>query len=268
MDKRESLKQYITDLRWWGWVVMVMNIFTATNVYSTVTGHPFINIPVWIWVSLLIAGLLFMPFFAYHRIRTKLNDILKVVPNIELYGSPYVDARPIYSYPSTKVAGQFSVIGTPFFAHIIFCNNPRVRSIETTAKSINAKITFFDDEEKQVLGPIFGRWEGTPQPATLPPFAPIRDLLKIDLEPTGLPRELDIALKYPDDEFCYAFNNKSCISSRDWRMPAFMLKGHSFYIKVRLVGIPMLDETWWFKLSNLGKGDGLKIETSPPIVKG
>lgn len=260
----ESLKAYITDLGKWGWLVMVANIFTAINVYSTITGHPFIDIPVWVWVSLLIPGLLFVPFFAYHRIRTKLNGILLAVPNIELYGSPYVDTRSIYSV--TKVKGQFPLFGTPFFAHIIFCNNPQVRSIATTAESIDAEITFFDDEEKPVLGPIFGRWEGTPQPATLSPFASIRELLKIGLEPTGLPRELDIALKYPEDEFCYAFNNVSCRHSNDWRMPKFLLKGYSFYLKVRLVGVPMLDKTWWFKLYNSGAGKGLRIETTNPLI--
>lgn len=243
---------------------MGANIFTAIGAYSTITGHPFIDIPAWVWVSLLSAGLFFGSFFAYHRIRTKLNGILLAVPNMELCGSPYADTRSIRSV--IKIEGQFPLVGNPFFAHIKFYNNPKVRSIAATAKDVTAEITFFDDRDPPILGPIYGRWGDTPQPATLAPFAPIRELLKVDFEPNGLAQELDIALKYPEDEFCYAFNNESCCYSNDWRMPRFLLKGYSFYVKVRLMGVPMLDKTWWFTLYNSGAGKGLRIETTNPLI--
>lgn len=250
----ESLKGYITNLGKWGWVVMAANIFTAIGAYSTITGHPIINIPTPVWLTLLIVGLLFAPFLAYHRISTKLNDICSAVPEIEIDGSPYVDTRHIHS--RTEIEGQYPLIGTPCFAHVKFCNRTKVHTAEATAEDVFAEISFYDNEGNSILN-LVGRWGDTKQPES--PFEPTRELAKVSFEPNGLPHELDIAMKYPEDEDCYAFDNESYFSY-DWRVPRLLLKGRSYSVKVRLAGIPMIDRTWWLRLYNEGVGKGMKIE--------
>lgn len=61
---------------------MGTNIFTAIGAYSAITGSPFFNVPAWIWLTLLILGLIIAPFLAYHKIRTKLNDYEEAKPSI------------------------------------------------------------------------------------------------------------------------------------------------------------------------------------------
>jgi hypothetical protein len=234
---------------------MGVNIFTAINAYSTITGHPIINIPSWIWLTLLAIGLLVAPFFAYHRTKTKLDSILSATPNLEIYGDPYIDTRTIHS--RVEIEGEYPTIGTPLFAHVRFINRPRVYTAEATAGDVIAEISFYDSEGKLILNGL-GRWGDTRQPESI--FEPIRELAKASFEP-GLYRELDLAMKYVADEDCYAFGNESYFSY-GWRKPEFLLKGRSFSIKVRLVGIPMVDKTWWFTLYNEGMGYGMRIELS------
>ncbi len=242
---------------------MLLNFYSAANVYYNITGNPFTPLfPTWGWITLLIVGLIIAPFFAFHKVYTKLDDILSATPNMNIASPPYVDTRPIYS--RIKIEGQYSLIGTPYFAHVNFCNEPKVYAVEAAAKDTYAEISFYTNKGELLLGSIYGRWGDTKQPED--PFEPTRELVKVNFEPTGQRRELDIAMKYPEDKDCYAFNNES-YSSYDWRISKFLLKGDSFYVKVRLAGIPMIDKIWWFALYNEGRGKGMRIEpTSPPAL--
>lgn len=182
-----------------------------------------------------------------------LHQIISSLPNMELYREPYVDIRHI------KDTHTRELIGSPSFAHIPFCNNPQVRSADARAKDVVAEITFFDSEgKKEVLEPFWGRWGDTKQPSYLESGTPTRELDSVDFEESGLEHELDIALKYQDEEVCYAYNNESYWAS-GWKLPKFILHGERFQIRVRLRG-QMVDKEWWFILHNLGKNQGLKIE--------
>jgi hypothetical protein len=253
---RRSLKDYIIDLGKWGLLVMGVNIFNAIGAYSAITGSPIIDIPTWVWLSLLIIGLLIAPFFAYHKKRTKLNSILSVNPNLEIDGCPYIDARPIYS--RKEIEGQYPLIGKPYFAHVKFCNKPNIPTEQATAKDVIAEISFYNNAGEPIPPDnLLGRWGDKEQPKSY--FEPIRELAKVDFEPNGLYHELDVAMKYPEDEDCYAFGNESYFSY-GWKKPSFSLKGHSFKVKIRLVGVPMVDKTWWFTLHNEGTGKSMRIE--------
>jgi len=190
----------------------------------------------------------------------RLNQIHDSLPNMELYQKPFVDIRDIKNTKSGEL------IGSPSFAHVVFCNNPKIRSEEATAKDIVAEIRFFDSEgTKQVLSMLlYGRWEGTEQPSRRDPYAPIRDLYIVDFEPNGLPRELDIALKYHNEDVCYAFNNQS-YSALDWRKPDFVLHGERFQVNVKLKG-KLVEKEWFFTLHNLGINQGLKIEVGKEAI--
>lgn len=256
---RKSFKQYITALGRWGWVAMADIILSSVGAYLDISNTA--SIPMWLWGTFLLIGLIVAPFWAFHKLRVErdeLQDILSARPKMEMHGSPYVDKRGIFSV--TEIEGQYPLIGEPFFAHVKFHNNPEVRRTETTARNIVAEITIFDNESKKLLDVVYGRWADTKQPGTLSPFEPIRNLYQVEFEPNGLPRELDIALKYPEDEDCYAFSNESC-RSRDWKIPRFLLKGNKFRVRVSLVGGNVDRKEWWFMLYNEGKDAGMRIET-------
>jgi len=260
----KHLGEYFISFGIWGYLAVLLSILSILNAYSNITGNPisvFSIVPTWGWLTLLILGLVITPFLAFHKIKTKLDRYENAKPNMEMYGSPYVDSRTILS--GTEIEGKYNVLGTPDFAHVKFCNNPQIRltQVETTAKNVVAEISYFDNESKELLEePIYGRWAGTKQPDTLLPFEPIRDLCQVDFESNGLPMELDISLKYREDENCYAFNNES-YSFPNWKIPKFILKGDKFKVRVTLVGENVERREWWFMLYNEGKGKGMRMDT-------
>ena len=264
----KHLGEYFISFGICGYLVLLLSILSGINTYSNITGNPipiFSIVPTWGWLTLLILGLVIIPFLAFHKIKTKLDNYENAKPNMAIYGSPYVDSRKIFSV--IKVEGRHNVIGEPYFVHAKFCNNPEIRTGKATANNVVAEISFFNIELKKMLATIYGRWADTKQPGTLPPFDPIRDLCQVDFEPNGLPRVLDIALKYREDENCYAFDNESCRYSGHWRLPKYLLQGDRFYVRVCLVGKNVDRGEWWFMLHNEGKDKGMRIETiNPPAI--
>jgi hypothetical protein len=209
------------------------------------------------------------------RLRDELNQIKIARPNIELDSSPYVDIRAILRRTEMEETGLTGATGVstgpkgevwtaspstyqPYFAHAKFCNRATAYTVEAKASDVTAEISFYSDEGKLILDRIYGRWGDVEQPKEA--FAPIRPFAKVEFEPTGYPHELDIAMKYKEDENCYAFNNETYFSGRDWRVPKFLLRGNKFRIKVNLKGVPMVDKEWWFMLYNEGVGKGMRIE--------
>lgn len=259
-----SFKEYVLAVLKWWWVVAIGVLLPIAAVVLDAMGK--LTTPTWAQITILLLGLSIAQFLAFHNVRVQkdkltaeLDDIHSARPNLELSGSPYVDKRQIMA-----ITGMYA-IGHPFFAHVKFKNDPEIRSVKTAAKNVVAEVTFFNNESKKILGPIYGRWSDTKQPGTQSPFDSIRDLCKVELEPNGLPRELDIALKYAEEEDCYAFNNESCLSS-DWKIPQFLLKGDILQVHVRLVG-ENVEKEWWFVLHNEGLNKSMQIETmSPPSL--
>lgn len=193
----------------------------------------------------------------------RLHQITSSLPNIELCGEPYVDERIIHGLKS--LSGIVVSPSKPYFTHVKFCNNPQVRTADARAKDVIAQITFSDSEgENEVLNPFKGRWGDTKQPSYLEQGTPMRELHSVDFEESGLEHELDIALKYQDEEVCYAYNNESYWAS-GWKLLEFILHGERFQISVRLKG-QKVDKEWWFILHNLGKNQGLKIEVGKEAI--
>jgi len=212
----------------------------------------------------LTAGLCVMGLKKENTDLTKrLHQITSSLPNIELYGKPYVDERII-----NRLERRSDIVDSPpkpYFVHVKFRNNPQFRSADARAKDVIAEITFFDSTgENEVLNPFKGRWGDTIQPSYLERGSPTRELHSVDFEESGNDHELDIALKYRDEEFCYAYNNESYFAP-GWKEPKFLLHGERFQLRVRLSG-RMVDKEWWFTLCNIGKNQGLTIEVSKEAI--
>jgi hypothetical protein len=95
----QSLKEYVTSLGRWGWVVIIDFILAGTGAYLDITNAA--PIPMWVWITLGLVGLMVAPFIAFHKlrckrdeIRTELDDIRNAQPLIEV--TPKKDNRDIY----------------------------------------------------------------------------------------------------------------------------------------------------------------------------
>ena len=141
-------------------------------------------------------------------------------------------------------------VGTPYFAHAFFANSPDDTTEESTARSVGARVTFWDKKRRDRLFPaMVARWSDTPEVSQV---GGIRRNVhhQVDIEPNGIPRPIDIILKYPDEDVCYGYNNES---ARDylphWRDPQKMVPKGVYLVQVQLQGIGVRRKDFWFLLT-------------------
>lgn len=106
----QSLKEYVTSLGRWGWVVIIDFILAGAGAYLDITNAA--PIPMWVWITLGLAGLMVAPFIAFHKlrlkrdeIRTELVSIRDAQPLIEV--TPEIDNRDIY-YLDVHNVGEYA----------------------------------------------------------------------------------------------------------------------------------------------------------------
>jgi len=179
-------------------------------------------------------------------------------PNLEVYDSPYTDSRTIWSITQPRKS-----LGSPLFAHVKLYNNPKVKSPEANARKVFPQITFYDINLKKLLKPGLIRFGDTPQPPHQEHGKSRREYYEVEFNANGNPWELTIALKYREDDDCYAYSDHSYAYS-DWRKPEYLLEGNSFYVRVHLSGENAEGDSW-FILHNYGADGDLELEaTSEP----
>jgi len=71
----KSFKSYVSDLGYWGFIVIAPILLDAIAIYQLASGNTFTGIHSWVWFQVAFVCLLFIPFIAYHRIRVKLQTI-------------------------------------------------------------------------------------------------------------------------------------------------------------------------------------------------
>lgn len=175
----------------------------------------------------------------------ELEGIKNVRPNLEVFGMPYGDTRPLVQQ---RPGDQPTITDINCF-HLSFANNPKNRVEQATARKVFAQLTYYGPSRKKLVGPINGRWGDTEQPGTRSLFSPNRDLLSVDFESSGLSHELNLAIKHPQEKTIYAFNNDS-YPYPGWRNPAFAIKSNKIVIRVRLSGENVDDKDWWVLLES------------------
>ena len=171
-------------------------------------------------------------------------------PNMKLFRC-YTDMRSIFA---DRFEGP---VGTPQFAHAVFCNKLRFRFLPFRAFSVWAEISLFDGDRRLLIGPISGRWgDATAQPHNWPTL-PLRDMEAVDISANEQPIEVNLAMKYPQDSHCYAFSNVS-YGARDFRWDDFKLEGDWFHVRLVLRGENTKTE-WWFRLDNDAENGEFRI---------
>lgn len=255
---RKHLGEYFSSFGIWGYVVLVLTILSIINAYSNITGNPipiFTIVPTWGWLTLLVLVLVIAPFFAFHKIKTKLDNYENMQPNIVFdqfretplfrIVQPYAKGEPIY--------------------HVIqvwFKNLPITPMESSIAKQVTATIEFWEngDNPKQVLR-IAGVW----LISFAPSFAGIKEQRKtIDIFPNDESCKLLVALKWEDDDDAYGYATESFVHSltQDGRDGGRKLPQGEYSVCVKLRGVGV-DKLFWFTLINPGKGKSLELQARP-----
>lgn len=71
----KSIKAYISDLGYWGFIVIAPITLDVIGVYQLATGNNFRGIPSWVWFQVAFIFLLVIPFIAYCRMSVRLRNI-------------------------------------------------------------------------------------------------------------------------------------------------------------------------------------------------
>jgi hypothetical protein len=72
---RKSIRSYISDLGYWGFIVIAPMTLDIIGVYQLATSNTFTGVPSWVWFQVAFIFLLVIPFIAYHRMRMRLQTI-------------------------------------------------------------------------------------------------------------------------------------------------------------------------------------------------
>jgi hypothetical protein len=223
-----------------------------------------VALPAWLvtWVKGLPASPWLLAFVVIILVLLIGNAAVQLDTQIEAY-EKWPKPRLVLDRPFVDQRDLCNALGIvearPYFAHVLVRNDPGLRKAEAAANHVIARISFFGAGDCDPLFTIDGRWGDTEQPATRSPFAPISDLRRMHFPPNGETHELNVAIKYREDEECYAFNNESC-RIPGWRNRDWGLQGQEFRVRVTLQGEGMdKDEMRWFVLRNMGKGSGIEL---------
>jgi len=142
-------------------------------------------------------------------------------------------------------------------AHIGFSNNPKDRTDKNSPEKVRAEITFYDENNQKIFGAIQGRWGQTDQPTHIR-REETRKIESIDFPNHGAVRYVDLFMKYPEDDYCYGYNNES-YDFANYQNPAFVIPLKRFFVVVKLFGAYLPDKEWTFEAETNGRGDTFKI---------
>lgn len=71
----KSFKSYISDLGYWGLIVIAPIVLDTIGIYQLTSGNKVIGIPSWVWFQIAFLLLLLIPFIAYHKKRVELEKV-------------------------------------------------------------------------------------------------------------------------------------------------------------------------------------------------
>jgi hypothetical protein len=189
-----------------------------------------------------------------YRLKADLDAINDSAPRLIFKGFSSC-ARKIHDGGST-------VWGTPTFYYVNLANEPLGTNNRSTAKQVVGHFTFCIDG-KAVAPERVHRWEDAIDPLMAGHQAD--RFLPRDIPPNGLKCNLDLVLKYDDDDAFYTHDNATGRSFRDFRDPAFKFEKGTYVVTIRLEG-DNLQQTYQCEIVNDGKHCPLKVRLLPNMT--
>jgi hypothetical protein len=143
-------------------------------------------------------------------------------------------------------------------AAVVFANKPKHGTNKNHAKGVRAEITYLDKNHNILIGPIEGRWGQTDQPSEIKRSETLK-IESVNFPNNGAKRTLDFLIKYPEDDYCYAFNNESYNYGYLVQNPSYEIKNKNFIVQIRILGSYIPNKIWEFEVITKGKDDTYKI---------
>jgi hypothetical protein len=177
-------------------------------------------------------------------------------PNIDLAENPFEVGDISMIMDIKELYNTFRVIGTSYLGQVVFSNNPKNRNDKNNADSVLAEITYLDENKNRLFPQIQGQWSIEGHININSSEKPVES---IDFPNNGAKRKLALLIKYPEDEYCYGYNNDS-YSHLYFQNPRFEIRCKRFFISVQLKGAFLsANRAWEFEVETKGKGDTFSI---------
>lgn len=142
------------------------------------------------------------------------------------------------------------------FARVV--NDHSSPGIGVAAKDVRARVSYYSPDNVWRLDKVKGRWRNSDSPVDLSPFRTHPESEAIDIPPDGEPRELDLVMKFPEDAYCYAYNNENL--NHEWsRMPEHRITELEFIAEVTVRGSNFVEISRRFVISHGGIGSIVNI---------
>ena len=264
MDTKYSKKSFVEALM----IVLGVAYAGVLTAFTLTTNPP--NLGAWKDVGIPIAIILVVAGILLHfmDLQTALEN---KIPDIDVIDSPIVlnDITMRMTIQDSGIA--YNVVGVSHMAHIVLSNNPKIRTDKNSPEKVRALITYLYTDKHPIAPSIQGRWSETYQPSQL--ASGQRMVIEsVDFPNNGAERMLDILMKYPEDPYCYGYNNTS-YDYPYYANPKLEIQQSRFFVKVELIGSYLPSRTWMFEVFTNGvgdtfsirhKGNWIKAETSLP----
>jgi hypothetical protein len=202
----------------------------------------------WLPFVVLIAFVA-IAFWVIYDLNHSLEQIKNARPNIALIK--------IENFPKPiRNIRTGEILGTPWFAQLKFANDPLSERQMVEASKVVGHISVYG-QAGQHLYDMIGRWAETKEVAV--GGQPI-EIDSINIPANGRPYPMDIAMKYPEDEEFYGYNNDNPkLAPTDWRDRQRRLPAGTYLIRIRLRG-NNVDKEFCLDLTNKGKGENVELK--------
>jgi hypothetical protein len=186
------------------------------------------------WRVIAAGALLFFAISAFRHIVLIESDLISKTPRVKMARDPYLDFVQVNSGKPIIISPRGDTIGRNIsrFVKFSFANTPKHNTENNHATRLTARLTYFDEKENMLLGPIYARWSNSTPPKTRDD---LKDVIYYQLDSSGKPEPIDIAFKIDSEGSCYAYNNEAYFAS-DLKVPEFEIKAAVVNVKIELRG--------------------------------
>lgn len=233
------------------------------------------QLPIGVLVAFFVVRLLLAPYWIHQQESQRIaqaqferNQAREAVSQLKAELHAIQEARPrlkvvrcvVNQAEIKQLVNPGVVVAEPFFASVMFINEPDVSAVGSNADVI-AEVAFFNEAKDQKIVEFIGRWGDYREPPTRPLFDSPSNYQRMVFR-VGDRRTLNLALKHQTAASAFAFNDESYQEGNTWDLPDYKLTDHITHICVRLRGIGV-DKVYWFTLTNHGIGQGMELHEAP-----
>jgi hypothetical protein len=252
-----SIVEYIAKFLLWAIALMSGSFSIYRELYGlivTAQATPNQYQPLTVFERCAVIAFILSAAILWYQERRRFDSKFKGLPQLKLEPEGfYSEIRPCNESRLIPSGGVLVATNNMSCIMIRIVNEPTAPTPESIAK-VSAKLIFYDSNLRELFT-FHGRWGDTTQPSNLAPNQAAFELLTVEM-PIGISRELDVAMKFLEEEDAYGINNDS------WRHgqlkdPRWRLSGVEFSVKVSVQGA-YVNQAWLAKFRNPGRNRELK----------